>query len=118
MYARASRVSHHKDYYQLETLLSRVINDAARGRTPNIQMTFLSAAPFGRKDFDGSRGRRIRIGREEEWSGVPVLKKTLGHIHRDTPGFTHFSRGIAGQFLRSTTNPELRSIAKYISRFS
>lgn len=25
-----------------------------RGRTPNIQMTFLSVDPFGRKDFDES----------------------------------------------------------------
>lgn len=30
-------------------------------------MTFLSAAPFGRKDFDGSCRRRIRIGRERWW---------------------------------------------------
>lgn len=38
-------------------------------------MTFLSAAPFGRKDFDGSHGRRIQIGRERD--DVSLLKKTL-----------------------------------------
>lgn len=41
-------VSLYKDYYQPETLLSRVINDAW-GYTPNIQMVVLSVAPSERK---------------------------------------------------------------------